>query len=77
MTNWKAIEDAPKDGRSVLLWARLKTMPAEQDDFGYPIVGFWVRNIGSKVAPELLNPDEELLPIYWTELPLEPRSDGC
>ena len=36
MTSWKLIEDAPKDGRSVLLWARLKTPPAEQDDIGYP-----------------------------------------
>ena len=36
MTSWKPIEDAPKDGRSVLLWARLKTPPAEQDDIGYP-----------------------------------------
>ena len=55
MTSWKPIEDAPKDGRSVLLWARLKTIPAEQDDIGYPIVGFWLRDIGWKVAPEFLN----------------------
>jgi hypothetical protein len=30
MTSWKPIQDAPKDGRSVLLWARLKISPAEK-----------------------------------------------
>lgn len=74
MMTWKPIEDAPKDGRSVLLWARLKTVPAERDDIDYPIVGFWLRNIGWKVAPELLNSDEELIPTYWTEIPEPPKS---
>lgn len=74
MMTWKPIEDAPKDGRSVLLWARLKTVPAERDDIDYPIVGFWLRNIGWKVAPELLNSDEELIPTYWTEIPEPPES---
>jgi hypothetical protein len=73
MRSWKPIEDAPKDGRSVLLWARLKTPPEERDDIGYPIVGFWLRNIGWKVAPELLNRDEELIPTYWTEIPEPPE----
>ena len=73
MTSWKPIEDAPKDGRLVLLWARLKTPPEERDDIGYPIVGFWLRNIGWKVAPELLNRDEELIPTYWTEIPEPPE----
>ena len=41
MTSWKPIEDAPKDGRSVLLWARLASAPAERDDFSFPVVGFW------------------------------------
>jgi hypothetical protein len=40
MTNWRPIEEAPRDGRSLLLWARLKTHPPGSDDF-YPIVGFW------------------------------------
>jgi len=31
MTSWKLIEDALRDGRSVLLWARIKMSPAEKD----------------------------------------------
>ena len=78
MTSWKPIEDAPKDGRSVLLWARFKSAPAERDDFRFPVVGFWHKSIERwKVAPELLS-KEELSPTYWTELPSEPdMSDGC
>jgi hypothetical protein len=72
MTSWKPIKDAPRNGRPILLWARLKSVPAERDGFNYPIVGFWLRNIGWKVAPELLNRDEELLATHWTELPEEP-----
>ncbi len=41
MANWKPIEGAPKDGRSVLLWARLKAAPAEKAAPSYPIVGRW------------------------------------
>jgi hypothetical protein len=41
MTSWKPIEDAPKDGCSVLLWAQLASVPAERDDFSFPVVGFW------------------------------------
>jgi hypothetical protein len=44
MTSWKLIEDAPRDGRSVLLWARLKTPPAEKDDIGYPITNWGTRS---------------------------------
>lgn len=66
-------------------WARLKFGPAERDDFNYPIVGFWLRNIWWKVAPEVLNRNEELIATHWTELPeddpplpQEPlMSDGC
>ena len=38
MTSWKLIEDALRDGRSVLLWARIKMSPAEKDVLSYPIV---------------------------------------
>ena len=83
MTSWKPIEDAPKDGRSVLLWARLKSAPAERDDLSFPVIGFWHKSSERwKVAPEILNWSEELIPTYWTELPLPPEptmsmSDGC
>ena len=78
MTSWKSIEDAPKDGRSVLLWARLASAPAESDDFSFPVVGFWhIAFERWKVAPALLG-EKALIPTYWTELPLEPdMSDGC
>jgi hypothetical protein len=85
MTSWKLMKDAPRNGRPVLLWARLKSVPADRDSVSYPIVGFWLRNFRWKVAPEILNRDEELLATYWTELPeddpplpQEPlMSDGC
>ena len=72
MTSWKPIEDAPKDGRSVLLWARLASAPAERDDFSFPVVGFWhIAFERWKVAPALLG-EKGLIPTYWTDLPPEP-----
>jgi hypothetical protein len=74
MTNWKTIENAPKDGRPVLLWARFKTQPAEKEVQSYPVVGFWHKSIGRwKVFPEDLNRGEELIPTYWVELPKAPN----
>ena len=61
MMSWKPIEDAPKDGRSVLLWARLKSAPAEKDAPGYPTVGRW------QATRDLLS-SAPLIPTYWTEL---------
>jgi hypothetical protein len=76
MTNWKPIEDAPKDGRPVLLWARLKSAPAEKGAASYPIVGRW-DNWQWQATPDLLS-SAVLIPAYWSELPLEPdMSDGC
>jgi hypothetical protein len=76
MTNWKPIEDAPTDGRSVLLWARFKSAPAEKDAASYPIVGRW-DNWQWQATPDLLS-SAPLIPTYWSELPLEPdMSDGC
>ena len=46
-------EDAPKDGRPVLLWARLKSAPAEKGAASYPIVGRW-DNWQWQAAPDLL-----------------------
>jgi hypothetical protein len=72
--NWKPIEDAPKNGTPVLLWARLKNSPPTGNDF-YPIVGFWHRSIQQwKVSPEHLNQKEELIASYWTALPEPPNS---
>ena len=72
MTSWKPMEAAPKDGRPVLLWARLASVPPGDNDFSQ-IIGFWDNSIKRwKVEPELLNKAEVLIPIYWTELPPEP-----
>jgi len=73
MMNWKPIEDAPKDGTPLLLWARLKSCPPGGEDF-YPIVGYWHRSIQRwKVLPEHLNGDEDLIADYWAELPAAPK----
>jgi hypothetical protein len=73
MANWKPIKDAPKDGSSVLLWARIKTVPPANVDFS-PIVGFWHKDIGQwKVAPEHLS-GEELIPTYWMKIPEVPQA---
>jgi hypothetical protein len=73
MTGWKSIEDnPPKDGRSVLLWARLSSYPPEPNDH-FPIVGFWHRAIMQwKVAPEQLNAQETLIATKWVPIPPAP-----
>jgi hypothetical protein len=71
MTNWKPIEDdPPKDGRPVLLWARLKRAPAEKDAPSYPIVGHW-DNWQWQATPDLLS-SEPLIPTFWAEIPEPP-----
>jgi hypothetical protein len=73
MTDWKPIESAPRDGSSMLLWARLKSVPPGTNDF-CSIVGFWHNSIKQwKVAPEILNKDEVLDARCWAELPGEPK----
>jgi len=73
MMDWKPIESAPTDGSSVLLWARLTSVPPGSNDF-CPIIGFWNKSIHAwKVAPELLNKAEALNAKFWTELPNSPN----
>ena len=72
MTSWKPIGSAPKIGTRVLLWARCKSIPPD-DDYS-PIVGFWHKSIERwKVAPEHLNREEELVPSHWAEIPEPPK----
>ena len=72
MTSWKPIGSAPKTGTRVLLWARCKSIPPD-DDYS-PIVGFWHKSIERrKVAPEHLNREEELVPSHWVEIPEPPK----
>jgi hypothetical protein len=74
MMNWESVENAPRDGTPVLLWARLKSSPPEDND-RYPIVGFWHQSVEQwKVQPEHLNQEEELIPDYWSALPEPPPS---
>ena len=73
MTNWKPIEEAPKDGTPVLLWARLKCHPPSGDDY-HLIVGFWHPAIQRwKVSPEHLNRAEDLTASHWMPLPKPPN----
>jgi hypothetical protein len=72
MTGWKAMEDAPKDGRSLLLWAKLKTAPAEKDAPSHPIVGRW-DNWQWQATPDLLS-SAVLIPTYWAEIPEAPEA---
>jgi hypothetical protein len=73
MVNWQSIDTAPKDGRSVLVWARLGSSPFEKGDH-FPIVGFWHPTIMCwKVAPEHLNPQEELIASHWAPIPKLPQ----
>ena len=72
MTDWQPLKTAPKDGSPVLLWARLGSHPPEGESF-FPIVGFWHRSVGRwKVAPEVLNAPEDLIPTYWAPSPKPP-----
>jgi hypothetical protein len=74
VTDWKPIEDAPKNGMPVLLWARMKSSPPGGDDF-YAIVGFWHRSVQRwKVSPEHLNREEDLIALFWATLPEPPNS---
>ena len=46
MTDWKSMEDAPKDGRPVLLWAKFKIAPAEREIYYCPF--FHVARLGDE-----------------------------
>jgi len=75
MTNWKPMDNAPRDGRPVLLWARLKSVPPGSNDHS-PIVGFWNKSIDRwEATPDLSYLGSEvLIPKYLTELPEPPKS---
>jgi hypothetical protein len=72
-THWKPIEHAPKDGKPLLLWARLKSSRPELDDF-FPVVGIWHLQIMTWMGhPQHLRGDE-LRPTHWAELPAPPST---
>jgi Protein of unknown function (DUF551) len=73
-THWKPIEHAPKDGKPLLLWTRLKTYSRDGMVF-HRVVGFWQHQLKQwKVEPEQLNGEEELIPTHWADLPAPPST---
>ena len=73
MTNWKSMDDAPKDGRKLLLFARLKIIP---DDVLSPFDGFWDLRMNKwKVAHDIFE-IHELIPSWWMEIEEPPSASG-
>ena len=67
MSDWKPISTAPKDGRKLLLFARLKS---DADMTFYPVIWHWNDAVHAwKATPEQLNAIEELMPSLWNEIP--------
>jgi hypothetical protein len=76
MIDWQLMETAPRDGRPVLLCAKLSSYPPEPKNH-FPIVGFWHQTIMRwKVAPEHWNPQEELIATHWAPIPKSPLEAG-
>jgi hypothetical protein len=63
---WQAIETAPKDGRSVVLWWPYWSALR-------PVIGWWTMNLGWQ-ANEVLEGDSEP-PTHWMPLPAPPEGD--
>ena len=67
MSDWNPISTAPKDGRKLLLFTRLKSDP---EMAFYPVIGHWNDALQAwKLTPEHLSAAEELIPSLWNELP--------
>jgi len=71
MTDWQLIKSAPKDGSTVLLWARLRAHPPERDSF-FEVVGFFHRASGVE-RWKSRETDEDLDATHWAPLPKPPR----
>jgi hypothetical protein len=64
MTDWQAIDTAPKDGSSVLLWARPSAYPQESESFS-TVVGYWHQFLTRWKA---LGTDEDLFATHWAPM---------
>jgi hypothetical protein len=72
MTDWQPMESAPKDGRSMLLWARLRANPPESNDH-FEVIGYF--NHASGVERwKARETDEDLEPDYWAPIPKPPSA---
>jgi hypothetical protein len=64
MIDWKPMETAPKDGSSVLLWARPWAHPHEPDGFS-TVVGYWHKFLTRWKASDS---DEDLYVTKWAPI---------
>jgi hypothetical protein len=74
MSKWQPEESAPKDGTSVLLWARLWASPLEPNSF-FEVVGYFHRASGVE-RWKTKETDEDLKATHWAPLPLPPAREG-
>jgi hypothetical protein len=72
MTDWKPIETAPKDGSSVLLWARPSAYPHELTSFS-AVVGYWYKFLSRWKARDT---DEDLFATKWAPMTSEEANDA-
>jgi hypothetical protein len=70
MTDWEPMNTAPKDGRPLLLWARLRAHPPEKDSF-FEIVGFFHRASGVE-RWKGRETEEDLEAKYWAPISKPP-----
>jgi hypothetical protein len=64
MTNWQPIDTAPRDGSSVLLWARPWEYPHAPDSFS-TVVGYWHQFLARWKA---VSTDEDLFAEKWAPM---------
>jgi hypothetical protein len=75
MTDWQPIETAPKDGRSILLWARLRANPPESSDH-FELVGYYHQASGVE-RWKSRETDKDLVPDCWAPIPKPPGSEAA
>jgi hypothetical protein len=68
MTDWKPIDTAPRDGRSVLLRARLRANPPEIGN-SLVVVGYWCPYPVERWKTR--DGDEDLYATHWAPIPGE------
>jgi hypothetical protein len=67
---WETMENAPKDGGRVLLYARSTLDPDHRFDL---VVGRWDKDVFQwKVGTDYVDHAGELVPHYWMTIPFVP-----
>lgn len=67
MTTWQPIKTAPKDGSSILLWARRAAFPPEPNSYA-PVVGYWHGAPGVE-RWKSRDTEEDLIADKWAPIP--------